>query len=41
MDLYKKLRKTNKDIENLQKGLKKKEKEKARLEEEIKNFYNN
>jgi cell division protein FtsB len=41
MDLYKKLRKTNKDIENLQKGLKKKEKEKTRLEQEIKNFYNN
>lgn len=41
MDLYKKLRKTNKDIENLQKGLKKKEKEKIRLEQEIKNFYNN
>lgn len=41
MDIYKKLRKTNKDIENLQKGLKKKEREKIRLEEEIKNLYNN
>lgn len=39
--IYKKLRRTTVDIQNLEKGLEKKKNEKARLEEEIKKFQDN